>query len=156
MEEAAGNQKQYVIVDSYKHGSFPKELSFKCACDLNKEHRSLQVNRNYLKGINGEGTLYDTDYHMCYLYETSSAFSAGSGRYLEYTILYAGADGFKGVLFDLIKNDTHTVLYSIFEAPKFGRNKKFIIHIPFDSDVDSRETSLRIRKLFKTKNYSWE
>lgn len=152
--EAASSQEQYVIVDSYKYGHFPKDLSAKCINDLNKEHRSLQVNRNYLKSISGEGTLYDMNYHMCYLYVVSSAFSAGSGRYLEYSVQYAGADGFKGVLFDIVKKDTYTVLYTIFEAPKFGKNKKFKIHVPFDSDVDPRETSLRIRKLFKTKDYS--
>ena len=154
MDEQTKAQQQYVIVNSDKHGVFPEELSIRCSNDLSKEHRSLQVNRDYLKSISGEGTLYDMDYHMCYLYVVLSAFSAGSGRYLEYSVQYAGADGFKGVLFDVVKKDTYTVLYSIFEAPKFGKNKKFKIHIPFDSDVDPRETSLRMRKLFNTKDYS--
>ena len=152
MDKSGGIPQRYVIVDSAKYGPHPKELTEKCITDLNKEHRSLQINRNYLKSISGEGTLYNVDNHMSYLYVASSAYSAGTGRYLAYSVQYAGAKGFKGVLFDIVSNDG-CIVYTIFEAPKFGKNNTLRLHIPFDTDIDPRETKLRIKQLFKTGSY---
>ncbi len=145
---------QYEIIDSLKYGRFPEELSLKCRSDLSREHRSLSVNRGYMKSITGNGSFRYGDYNIRYLYVLSMAFSAGSGKYLEYSVKYAGTGVFRSVLFDVMSRESGRAVYRIYEVPKLGRNKSFKLHVPFDPDVNIPETCLIIRGLSKDKTLS--
>lgn len=144
-------KKKYIILNSRKYGSYPNTVSEKCLSDLEKEHRSLRVNRSLLKSASGKGSFVSRSNNIGYIYDIKNAITAGTGRYLEYLIQYAGSATFTGIVFQLTESATRKVIYEIFIYTGKVKSNRIKIYIPFDSDIDISKIKFSITRLLDDK-----
>lgn len=141
----------YKILESKNNLSFDGS-SKDYQTDLNRKHINLQVNKKFWLDTKGQGDIRNREYSFSYIYEITKAFSAGSSRFLEYQFQYSGSAIFNCVVFDVIGECG--LLYRIYEMPKFGKEKRFRLHVPFDSDVDPRGLRIVVKEITKARRNS--